>query len=90
MRGAECKGLKGMAQGTKPVDLEWSFSFSFLQFEGKGGEGRREVGVKRVGRARMPEGQRTVETGIFILMNFTSTMGSFLFLAYYKLSQISG
>ena len=34
---------------------------------GTGGEGRRWVGVKRDDRARMPEAQRTVETGSFYL-----------------------
>ena len=32
-----------------------------------GGEGRRVVGVKRDGRARMPEASRTAVTGIFYL-----------------------
>ena len=30
MRREECEGSKGMAEGIKPVDLEWPFSHYLL------------------------------------------------------------
>ena len=30
VRGEGCEGLKGMAKGIKPVDLEWPFSSFFF------------------------------------------------------------